>query len=332
MAVSARVVRDAPLLVLRLILAAGVVCCANAARAHAPEEPGPSVPLGHAIEEVAAEERERERDQPDADGDGISDSVERRTGTEPLDPDTDSDGVLDGDEDVDRDGRVEDGESDPRRAGLFIGSAPHIPEPLNFDLVRGLGAHAGELETNVLFSVRPRRGGAAATTWAPEAEWAIADGFAVELELPMVDRHVHALKAAVQYTIPTRSESLTHGVQVIGEYLLDDDVAEVAALYLAGGSVGHVSLFAMAGFRTTAESNAHQQVLINPSVFYDVDEAVTLGLEGNIALGLGGHHAGLLLAQIHWQVVPRFRIQLGVGSEFDGATPGGIVVTRLILE
>ena len=269
----------------------------------------------------------------DSDGDGISDRLEEETGTAPLRSDTDRDGIDDGEEDTNRDGVVDEGETDPRRAGLFIGSAPHIPEPLNFDLVRGLGAHRGELETNVLISIRPQRGGLRGTTWAPEVEWAFADGLALELEVPMSDREVHALKAAFQWTMPVPGDnSFTHGVQLLAEHLLDVQVTELALLYLAGARLGRVSLFAMAGVRASAAQGAHVEVLVNPSLFYDANEAVTLGVEGNVAQGVNGGRSGLVLAQIHWQVARRFRVQVGAGAEFQQGTVGALVVTRLILE
>lgn len=282
-----------------------------------------------AVEQPLSGETPRERD---SDGDGMSDRLERATGTAPLRADSDGDGVRDSDEDTDRDGRVDPGESDPRRAGLFPGGSPHIPEPMNFDLVRGLGARSGEIETNVLIVTRPRRGGFGVTTWAPEVEWAIADDFAVEVELPMADREVEALKAAAQWTAPSPIEHFTHGVQVLGEYLLDARHPEISALYLAGGRLGPVSLFGMVGMRTTIERESHQEVLVNPSAFVDVDEAVTLGVEGNLAFGLDGETRGLALGQVHWQVVRRFRVQVGGGTEVVHGRAGALLVSRLILE
>ena len=268
--------------------------------------------------------------EPDSDGDGLSDRLERATGTEPLRADSDRDGVPDGVEDANRDGRRDPGESDPRRPGLFPGTSPHIPEPLHFDLVRGLGARKGKLETNVLLSMRPRRGGP--TTWAPEVEWAFADGLAVELELPMVDRELHALKAAVQWTAPSPAARFAHGAQVIGEYLLDAGVTEVTGLYLAGVRVGRFSAFSMAGVRVAAERGGHRELLVNPSIFADAGEAVTLGVESNLELDQGGRLSGLALGQVHWQIARRFRIQLGAGAELDDGRLGAVVVTRWILE
>ncbi|RKH72985.1 adventurous gliding motility lipoprotein CglD [Corallococcus aberystwythensis] len=51
---------------------------------------------------------------PDADFDGIPDSVEVATGTDKNKADTDGDGVADGVEDSNKNGRVEPGETDPR--------------------------------------------------------------------------------------------------------------------------------------------------------------------------------------------------------------------------
>ncbi|HEX8706513.1 MAG TPA: OmpA family protein [Myxococcaceae bacterium] len=50
----------------------------------------------------------------DSDEDGVPDTVENETGTDPLDPDSDDDGMEDGEEDTDKDGEVDPGETDPR--------------------------------------------------------------------------------------------------------------------------------------------------------------------------------------------------------------------------
>ncbi|MDC0713728.1 Ig-like domain-containing protein [Stigmatella sp. ncwal1] len=52
----------------------------------------------------------------DSDGDGLPDAIERDAGTDPFNPDTDGDGLLDGDEDANRNGRVDPGETDPKNA------------------------------------------------------------------------------------------------------------------------------------------------------------------------------------------------------------------------
>ena len=52
-------------------------------------------------------------DLPDTDGDGIVDKIENATCTDPLVADTDGDGRDDGDEDTNRNGAIDEGETDP---------------------------------------------------------------------------------------------------------------------------------------------------------------------------------------------------------------------------
>ncbi len=52
----------------------------------------------------------------DTDGDGLPDGLEKQTGTDPLKPDSDGDTCSDGAEDVNHNGKVDPGETDPRKA------------------------------------------------------------------------------------------------------------------------------------------------------------------------------------------------------------------------
>lgn len=76
-----------------------------------------------------ADERESNRwgtssRNPDTDEDALGDGVEVRTDTDPVRPDTDGDGLLDGAEDADHDGEVDPSETDPRQADTDRGGAP----------------------------------------------------------------------------------------------------------------------------------------------------------------------------------------------------------------
>jgi hypothetical protein len=269
----------------------------------------------------------------DSDDDGIPDRVEIDTGTRPLRADTDRDGVPDGVEDVNQDGIVDPGESDPRVSGLFPGTYPHIPEPLAFDLVRGLGAREGEIEVNTLAYVS-RVDGKTEVRWAPEAEWAFADDLAVEVELPMHERELHALKGAFQATLPVHLEHVTHGVQVIGEYLLSSRDVEATLLYIVGGRVQRWSFLTMAGARATTPMNAaqHYEALLNPSVYGEVSEALVLGVEGNVAIGNRGRAEGAILPQVHVQLSRRLRIQVGGGVALRPKELAPVLATRVVLE
>jgi hypothetical protein len=88
--------------------------------------------------------------------------------TDPCSADTDGDGFGDAEEDVNRNGRVDPGEPDPRRAcsagrcwsleDIDGVRGPRVPEPLLIDLVRDLGARRGELELNIVNDGTPLLG------------------------------------------------------------------------------------------------------------------------------------------------------------------------------
>lgn len=306
-----------------------------------PLEPSPELPEARPFTPEDASEPEPSPpaaepcapDDGDFDRDGICDRVERETGTSPLRADTDGDSVPDGQEDKNRDGVVDPGESDPRSAGLFPGSAPHIPEPMVFDLVRGLGAARGELEVNTLVVTKFPRGEAPFVLWAPEIEWAVFDGFAIEFELPMYNRELHALKSAVQYTLPSPGHDFAHGVQWIGEVFLDEPGGSSSLLYLAGGRLGRWSLFSMFGGRVTSRDQVSSltELLINPSVYYDVAEDLTLGVETNLATS--GDRAELrVVPQFHYQIARRLRVQLGGGFIAYEREIDPLIATRIIIE
>jgi len=268
----------------------------------------------------------------DSDGDGLPDRLERSTGTDPYHHDSDSDGVADGVEDANRDGVVDPGESDPRRAGLFPGGPPHIPEPLVFDLVRGLGARRGELEVNTLAVVRLDDGTVA---WAPEVEWAFADGYAVELELPMHDRKLEAVKVALQGTLLGSGGNFVHGWQTFAEIGLDDGVTDSVALYMLGQRLTRrLSYLLMVGGRTViGESGVDADAfLLNASAFWDAHEWQTRGWETNLEVGDRGEWRLRLMPQIHLQLGESFRIQLGAGADVTADRVDPTLGLRAILE
>jgi len=280
---------------------------------------------------------------PDSDGDGIPDHIEDRNRdgrttageTNPRKRDSDRDGVPDGVEDRDQDGRVDPGETDPRVPGLFPGSGPHIPEPLAFDMVRGLGARAGEVEMNTLLLPRWSRG-KLALEWAPELEWAPRDDLALEIELPMEGGHLHGLKAAIQGTLPRRSRRFIAGWQVIGMLLPGQSVLETTALYMFGLRVSRRwSVLGMGGLRldwTRRPLGVQSALLVNPSIFVDLRERLTLGVEHNLAVDSRGQVSALALPQFHFQMGRRWRLQCGVGVGSQGRRLAAVGGLRLVFE
>jgi hypothetical protein len=217
---------------------------------------------------------------------------------------------------------------------------PHIPEPMVFDLVRGLDAKAGEFEFNTLGMVPLRRKQDWTFTWAPEVEYAITDGFAVELELPMANDHIHAFKAAVQVTFePVAGLPMAHGAQQIVEYVIEDDVLEMTSLYLVGFRFSHRwSMLAMLGLRNALPMNdnvwrdASADLIQNTNLFFQVNHSLTFGIETNLTRSMSGDLSLLLAPQMHWNIVEHFKVQLGAGLEYSALDISPYMSSRLITE
>jgi len=301
----------------------------------------------------------------DSDGDGVPDSIEdsNRDGvvqpgeTDPHHADSDRDGLPDGFEDENRDGRVNVGETDPTildtdRDGvgdgmevIVTGTDPNVadigplearfsmlPEPLFFDLVRGLASRRGELEVNSLFSGHP--GGR--LHWAPEIEYAVADGMAFELELPMVDAHLEALKVAGQTRLPLpANEMFIHGMQGIVETALSDGSTDLTLLWLVAAAPNRkVSFLGMFGTRLPVDRHGAgtPDLVANPAIFRRLSPRLTVGAEANGVLHPDRRHAIRLLPQLHWEPIDHVRIQLGAGLEATRGEAHPSLATRLVIE
>ncbi|WP_437224356.1 hypothetical protein SH661x_003594 [Planctomicrobium sp. SH661] len=221
---------------------------------------------------------------------------------------------------------------------------PLIPEPMIFDLVRPLGEHRGAAEVNILslFPLGGRRTleyvdplgivhvseDRGHIEWAPEYEVAIRDGLAIEFEFPFESGTLEALKTAVQWTIGTAlEEHYIHGVQVIVEPTVDFQNWNLVALYLGGYRFNETwSTLMMIGGRAVTGPNVRhdeREFLFNYSVFANVSDHITTGLEGNFAQSNDGHTALLLTPQVHVEITDHFLIQTGVpvGFESSGVSP-----------
>jgi len=226
-------------------------------------------------------------------------------------------------------GREPFGAEDPYAEDI----TPRIPEPLVFDLVRPLGARQGELEVNVLaeFPFNRRRVPSqddpnvletvGITEWAPEIEYAIFDGFAVEFELPFEESRLAAYKAAAQWTIGTAfEEQYIHGTQVIVEHFRDFSITEMTFLYLVGIRFSEEwSTMCMFGFRTVSgidEPAERLEPVVNLSLFRDLTDRLTGGIETNYSTTLDGTSHLLVMPQYHWEVTDHAMLQFGCGVDF----------------
>jgi len=202
--------------------------------------------------------------------------------------------------------------------------APIFPEPMVFDLVRPLGAKKGELEANSLFKAPVQRRNFN-LSWAPEVEWAFADGYAFELELPMHNYEIEAYKMAIQGTINhNQAGTFIHGWQWISEYIILDRVMESTLLYLAGYELGDgYSVFGMFGGRNNALTRTNMirpesqwNMLTNISFNKKISKETVLSIENNYAYHIGLGHDLRVVPQIHTRLTHDVMIQFGVGYEW----------------
>jgi hypothetical protein len=284
---------------------------------------------------------------------GIRLDADPSTTTSPMNADSDGDGLADGVEDANRDGRRDAGESSPRRKDTdrdmasdamerAAGTHPDrnafttVPEPMIYDLVRGLDAEAGELEANALIRIAPDRRGAH-IAYAPEVEYAFLDGFAAELELPFSDERLEALKGALQATLVRAPDGRWgHGVQLLSEAYLHEPVFLTALTHIGQVRVGErVTIGSIAGGELVvdhATGEVHGAGLANLTLGYAVAPLVVTALETNVAVDDRAQLGWRLTPQMHVQVNHHFRMQMGLGAEGENDRVRPILASRMVLE
>ena len=201
-----------------------------------------------------------------------------------------------------------------------------VPEPMVYDLVRGLGAAQGELEANVLAIVPTKSDDPYAPLVAPEVEYAVLDGLGLELELPFEDDGLAAVKVAAQWTIGSDPEvGFIHGTQFLAERLLDVDGWELALVYIPAWRFDETwSLLAMLGLDALTGSEVEDEVgaVANATLFADVSRRWTLGFEVNALVSDLGNSV-LLMPQAHFGISEQVTLQFGTGAFYqDGASLG----------
>jgi hypothetical protein len=222
--------------------------------------------------------------------------------------------------------------------------ASDIPEPMVFDLIRPLGAKKGEFEANVL-AQRAITGPSQTIEWAPEIEYAIADGFAIELELPFEGAQVHEYKVGLQATLGTAGNTI-HGLHYLGIHDIGSGRTGHTLLYVLGVRWSEkISTLSMAGVgsrgfgpKRSAEfaeiCKCHvprSHMALNHTTFYEKDKNTTFGLEVNFRTA--GEDYILVMPQIHKNLSHRYTIQGGVGIEsFENSKIRPTMAIRFITE
>ncbi|PIU00234.1 MAG: hypothetical protein COT74_04680 [Bdellovibrionales bacterium CG10_big_fil_rev_8_21_14_0_10_45_34] len=216
------------------------------------------------------------------------------------------------------------------------GSEAEIPEPMMFDLVRRLGAQKGEFEINSLF-YQEDGSGFQQFYYAPEVEWAFADGYAVELELPMKGDRNESHKAALQVTLgpPGSTNPGVQGLQFIGERKHGDRMTEFTSLYLHGQRLNRDwSYLIMLGARTDSEDAGptHGFGVLNTTFFYNYGRKVDAAIELNAVSNFFDSWSLRLIPQAHLLFGKSTKIQFGAGISRQDSYWGPIFAFRIIEE
>jgi len=200
-----------------------------------------------------------------------------------------------------------------------------------FDLMRPLGAHHGELEVNAvgLFPISSGGEGGAVPDalglpgqgleWAPEMEYALLDGFALELELPFETSRLAAYKGGAQWTFGKAfGNTYIHGAQLIVQYDRQPANWLPTLTYVAGLRLSRtwsvLGMFGLRGITNSRHPGDALEGIVNFSVFADVAPNITLGLETNLAESAEGKTNFLLMPQLQWEVTDHFMLQGGIGA------------------
>lgn len=204
--------------------------------------------------------------------------------------------------------------------GDTVGELPLIPEPMVFDMVRPLGARRGELEVNTL-ALFPIRSDGEPVDWAPEIEYAFADGWGVEFELPFEDGTLESYKFALQGTFGGLANNRAiHGFQYFTEIDVDTGRLDHTLVYILGAQYGETwSSLTMVGFNIPSEQPElgearDDAVLVNHSIFKELGKNNIIGVETNIRAGRD-RTSWLVMPQVHQKLMNKLMLQAGLGAQ-----------------
>jgi len=157
---------------------------------------------------------------------------------------------------------------------------------------------------------------------APEIEYAVCDGVAMELEIPMENAYLEVYKAEGQITFGTGlNHRFIHGAQAIVQYDRDPKLWTTPLLYLAGFRFDEIwSVFGMFGSRAEVGGSAPNktiEVLSNISLFAVVTDRTVAGIETYLGQAIGGNTELLVMPQLHYEIDRYWMIQAGIGARIS---------------
>lgn len=207
-----------------------------------------------------------------------------------------------------------------------------VPEPLFVDLVRSLSAEYGEWEINSLFY--HTQGYYDNFNWAPEVEFVLKSGTAVEFEFPMVGGELTNYKVALQQRFyQNERRTHLHGLQVI--YEADDKFmhSDATVYYIVAHRFNHyISALGLYGVKSILESYQGLEILLNQSIFFNYSQEIDFGIEYNYASGDLFEKYWQLIPQLHLAFEEGAKIQFGFGAREMASRISPVGTFRLIFE
>lgn len=188
-----------------------------------------------------------------------------------------------------------------------------FPEPMVYDLMRGLDSKKGEAEVNSLFLANGQM--------SPEIEYAVKDGWAFELETPIENGKAQALKWGSQYTFYQRGNELLIGAQGIFEDQLYKPRNDYSLTLVVDYKLSdNFSLVGIGGMRSATIENRtdHNVGILNLSLFYNVSDALFVGVENDNKLYFTDKELHInTIPQVSVRVNKKLRFQAGYGISWN---------------
>lgn len=208
----------------------------------------------------------------------------------------------------------------------------NVPEPMFIDLVRSLDSKKGEVEVNSLFAIYDKN--YANLDWAPEIEFVIADGHAVEFELPSQGSSLLNYKFAYQTTFQSiSSKSTLQGFQLIYEVDKEFSHSDSTWFHIIASRLNEkFSYLILSGLRLDHQDISNRSIMFNPTLFYNYRDKLDFGLELNLESSELGDELQQILPQVHLTLNQGYVIQFGVGLANYQNKEGYLTSFRLIKE
>ncbi|MEB3223329.1 MAG: hypothetical protein VKS61_14735 [Candidatus Sericytochromatia bacterium] len=199
-----------------------------------------------------------------------------------------------------------------------------VPEPMLFDLIRSLGAKAGEREVGVGLHRR-----ADELELGTEVELMVADGHGLELELVNPQGESRGVRGVYQATLGRLLDGrVLHGPHLVGAYAPGLSRTEASAVYvvtarlspqwtllaMAGGRLDHGAAPAAEGAEAApGAAELTRGAVLNASLFRDLSDSFIVGLEGTWEQRPTGLGELELMPQLRWDLDEGLHVQAGLG-------------------